>query len=584
MAALPAERVEKGRQRVGQFDVVRELSRSSIASVYEGYQPSRRRPVLIKSLHPQLAGDAEMRGRFEREAQALSVIQHEHIVNIIDYHADADEIYMITEWIGGGSVAEHYQKEGSLSQREALALCLDVLSGLAKAHESGIIHRDIKPSNLLVSRQSGIKITDFGLAHFEGSPSLTQQGMVVGTPAYMAPEFITGGVADARSDLYSLGVTLYELMTGENPFLADNVSETLNRVLSLKPHPLDGVDPTFHKLLFAMLEKRPERRPSSASEVYDQLLPTAQTLGVEKGWAELGKPWEPVHQESHPAIRRVTRSRPRRLLVWLGILAAVAVSTAVVILLQRSEPPLVPEPLPDTVSQAPAPSDTAVMTGGEADDIGRTSSEPIDDRSGEEVVQRPEVTPSERERTEPTPAPASTSPDTTVSGASSQDTEDTASEVTADEEQLAAEAASPGYLMLVVRPWADIFLNDSLIAQTPIESPLRLNSGEVDLTFTHPDFPDHTRSFTIVPNDTIRRTVNLLETVGVVESIQASPWADVYLDGDTIGSTPIATPLILPYGSYRLTFRHSTLPESTITIELQEGKEPLRVFVDLTSR
>ncbi len=247
------------RRKLGEFEIVRELSRSSIASVYEGYQPSLRRKVLIKRLHPQLSGDTEIRARFEREAHALAANRHEHVIHIYDYHASKEMIYLITEWIESGSLVDYKAEHGPFCEKEAIGVALDVLSGLAAAHEAGIIHRDIKPSNLLVSERYGIKITDFGLAQFEGSPTLTQQGAIVGTPAYMAPEILSGGEIDARCDLYSVGVTIYELMTGVNPFAADNVSETLNRIGTLKPPALEGISSQFNRFLAILLEKRPEK-------------------------------------------------------------------------------------------------------------------------------------------------------------------------------------------------------------------------------------------------------------------------------------------------------------------------------------
>ncbi|HEB84382.1 MAG TPA: serine/threonine protein kinase, partial [Bacteroidetes bacterium] len=278
MASLPAERVERLEKLAG-YRIGREISRSSIASVYEGEQPSLGRKVLIKILHPQLASDPEIRARFEREAQALARIKHKNIVHVYDYRSDAEAVLLVSEWIAHGSLEEYLREHGPIDERHAAALALDVLEGLAAAHEAGIIHRDIKPANLLIAAGGSIKITDFGLAQFEDSPHLTQQGVVMGTPAYAAPEVISGRPPDARCDLYSLGVTLYELLTGTNPFRAENLSETLNRVLSLKPDPLEGVSPEMGKFLASLLEKRPERRPATTRDALEQARALAEMHG-----------------------------------------------------------------------------------------------------------------------------------------------------------------------------------------------------------------------------------------------------------------------------------------------------------------
>ncbi|HEX03748.1 MAG TPA: serine/threonine protein kinase, partial [Bacteroidetes bacterium] len=267
-------------ERIVGYRIDREISRSSITSVYQGYQESLQRKVLIKRLHPQFVSDPEIRSRFEREAHALARIKHKNIVHIYDFRADDELMLLVQEWISGGSVADFIRSHGPFSEREAVALAIDVLEGLNVAHEAKVIHRDIKPSNLMLSNVDSIKITDFGLAHFEGSPTLTQQGAIMGTPAYMPPEVVNGEPGSAKGDIYSLGVTLYELLTGNNPFQADNISQTLQRVLTVKPTKLEGVRDDTNRLLLSMMAKDPNHRPNSVSLILDQLRPLAVELGA----------------------------------------------------------------------------------------------------------------------------------------------------------------------------------------------------------------------------------------------------------------------------------------------------------------
>lgn len=253
---------------IGKYKIVRRITHSSIASVFEALQPPFNRRVLLKRLNPEHISDPQIRQRFEREAQALAVIKHRNIVHIYDFHSDPDIFYLVEEWVDGGSVADLIHERRSLTERETIALFLDVLQGLDKAHKAGIIHRDIKPGNLLITGNGTVKLTDFGLAQFEGSPGLTQQGMVIGTPAYMAPETVSTGAGSIRSDLYSIGVCMYECLTGTNPFLADNLSETFTRVLSVKPPALEGISPELNRLLTSLLEKKRKNVPSQPKKFW----------------------------------------------------------------------------------------------------------------------------------------------------------------------------------------------------------------------------------------------------------------------------------------------------------------------------
>ncbi len=138
-----------------------------------------------------------------------------------------------------------------------------------------------------------------------------------------------------------------------------------------------------------------------------------------------------------------------------------------------------------------------------------------------------------------------------------------------------------GYMMMAVDPWADIYFDDSLIVQTPYDRPFSLPSGEITLEFRHPDFPPVLEVFTIPDGDTLRERVSLMDKIGVIESINAHPWAIVYLNNQYLGQTPIATAQILPLGSYEIMFTHSSLPTKTIILELREGMPPQRITVNL---
>ncbi len=580
---------------IGKYRIVREISRSSITSVYEALQPPLDRKVLIKRLHPEYISDREISARFEREARTLGLIKHQNIVHIYDYHASEDDLYLVEEWISGGSVADLLKEHGTLTEPETVAIALDVLEGLEVAHKAGIIHRDIKPSNLLISHEGVVKITDFGLSQFEGSPGLTQQGMVIGTPAYMAPEVVSTGQADARSDLYSLGVTLYELMTGENPFLTKNLSETLTKVLSFKPAPLEGVSPKMQKLLASMLDKKEEKRPASVTEALEQIRELAKTFQVEHGWRDVKLTATPdlaMREESGSGIR--PRVKPKRTIkvVFTALTVIIMCVFAFIIynnISNRSEnnisttekrgepsesPILSPVyPREDSIHQQDVNnqavsihpdqdmnmSDRSNLLDKTNSDIGSKSSKEIDslDQRSYTAVRNlltpesSEAPSRERESAEPWSA----------SG------------------QLEKRV---GYLMLSVEPWANVFFENRFMAQTPYISPLELPSGEVTLTLVNPDFPPLTRTFIIPSGDTLHERVNLLSLVGIIDFIDAYPWAEVYLDGDYLGRTPIGKRLYLPLGEHKISFRHPNFPEHIEKLKVDKNFSLRSLNVDLT--
>lgn len=217
----------------------KKISESATTCVYRAFDDTLGREVLLKVLHRHLAHDDHVRERFVREARACASLRSENIVQIYDLRQFDESPAIIMEYVPGQSlkdvVAEGTQRTFAFAEKVAV----HVLRGLAAAHAQGIIHRDIKPGNILVSATGLVKITDFGLAQVSVAPTLTTEGMVVGTPAYLAPEILQGETADARTDLFSLGATLVEILTGKQLFDGTTYSECLNRISRFKPEMLD---------------------------------------------------------------------------------------------------------------------------------------------------------------------------------------------------------------------------------------------------------------------------------------------------------------------------------------------------------
>ncbi len=572
-------------ERIVGYRIDREISRSSITSVYQGYQESLQRKVLIKRLHPQFVSDPEIRSRFEREAHALARIKHKNIVHIYDFRADDELMLLVQEWISGGSVADFIRSHGPFSEREAVALAIDVLEGLNVAHEAKVIHRDIKPSNLMLSNVDSIKITDFGLAHFEGSPTLTQQGAIMGTPAYMPPEVVNGEPGSAKGDIYSLGVTLYELLTGNNPFQADNISQTLQRVLTVKPTKLEGVRDDTNRLLLSMMAKDPNHRPNSVSLILDQLRPLAVELGADTGWEAVQLPLPsfdrqndngegdpvPVRSTTTHSIRPSRRATPS-LSIVIASWAVMVLVTATVLLYTSTDILFDDAQQLDTVQTVENP-------GNEFQDTSFAIIEPGNGIG--EIIENP------RAGTEPQ-TPAEGQGDHVSGGTTQRDIadsgENSAGPTEADDVpvlvDLPAVIIEPvisndsGYVMLSVQPWAHVYFNDRQVGTTPLLEPLHLPSGNTQLALINPQFPRVVREFRVPTTaDTATYVVDLYNEVGVIEFINAIPWAEVSLDGEFIGNTPIGNPLLLLPGNHTLVFTHPNLREETVPFSISAGEK-----------
>ena len=230
------------------------------------------RPVFVKLLHPALSKDPEIRARFEREARAVARLDHPNLVRIYEYGEDPEEgLYMLLEWIEGQTLTARLAAGGPLGGAEWQQLARELLAGLAALHSVGILHRDLKPDNILIRSTDegpGYKIADFSLAALRDAPKLTHHEAIVGTPAYMSPEQAAGGVPDERSDLFSLGVILYEAATGGNPLLAVSILDTMRNV---REHDLNFAHPAIlalpekgRELLPKLLAKEAAGRPASA--------------------------------------------------------------------------------------------------------------------------------------------------------------------------------------------------------------------------------------------------------------------------------------------------------------------------------
>ncbi len=266
----PTPAATEGRT-LGQYRVLAEIGSGGMAIVYKALQPALDRLVALKELRHELTHDAQIVARFEREATSLATLQHGNIVHIYDFIRDGDGAFIVMEFVEGLDLFDLLHSAGRLPPEVAAAIALQLAEGLEYAHYRGIIHRDVKPSNLLISKMGEVKIMDFGIARDPGRSELTQVGMALGTPAYMAPEQIRGDVTDARSDQFAAGIVLYEMLSGHKPWGDGEGTTVARKILYDEPTPLARHVPDAPLPLVRIVErclaKEPDKRFGSTHEL-----------------------------------------------------------------------------------------------------------------------------------------------------------------------------------------------------------------------------------------------------------------------------------------------------------------------------
>lgn len=337
---------------IGPYRVDRRLGGGGMGEVFLAWDPRLEREVAVKRIRAEKTGtgtDPERRARFRHEARITAALNHPAIVQVFDLITEGDTDHLVMEYVPGLSLHQ-VLRQGPLPLTHGLAVAHDVAEGLAYAHRRGVLHRDLKTENVLLTPEGQAKITDFGIAlRRSAEPDatrLTRAGMVVGTWRVMSPEQACGEEVDARSDLFSLGVLLYELFTGSSPFLASTGRETVRRILSETPHPAFELNPEvpmeLSDLIQELLEKDPVLRPASARDVADRL----RALSTHPSAAEQPTlyPTEALLTPSRPAASAasppaVPRRRPFRLLAAIAGIALLALVATILLILFRGQPP-----------------------------------------------------------------------------------------------------------------------------------------------------------------------------------------------------------------------------------------------------
>jgi serine/threonine-protein kinase len=258
---------EKPLKRVSKYELWELIGQGAMGAVYRAYDPILGRTIAVKLMGPSIARDKHLQARFHREARAAGSLQHPNIITVYDFGESNNHLFIAMEYVAGTDLSTMIAEHAPLSIREKLDITLGVLGGLSYAHAQGIVHRDIKPGNIRITNDGQVKIMDFGVAHLADT-DLTSDGIILGTPCYMAPEQLRGQKLGAVTDIFALGAVLYELLTLRKPFTGDTTHAVLYSVINEEPPPVVELNPTtppaIRQIVSKAMAKDPKQRYPSA--------------------------------------------------------------------------------------------------------------------------------------------------------------------------------------------------------------------------------------------------------------------------------------------------------------------------------
>jgi serine/threonine-protein kinase len=450
--------------KLGRYQIVRELSEGAMGTVFEAVDPLIERTVAIKTIKLDFSKDelASFEQRFLREAKSAGRLNHPNIVTIYDVGESDNVAYLAMEYLEGQTLREVLDSGVALPVGRAAWIAAQIAEALSYADEHGVVHRDVKPANIILTRRGAVKLTDFGIAVLPMG-SRTQSGTVMGSPKYMSPEQALGHKVDTRSDIFSLGIVLYEMLTGMAPFDGDNLNAILYRVINEEPATPRSfnsrVPSGLERIVMKMLEKRPERRYQNARQLARELQ-AYQTSPVTGAAATAAN--DKVDAGALTIVCPPVTNRGRQAKHYFYVAAAcamVVLATALPVILSQDEQQKVVEPLPITVATPIVPQPPASASSEE---------------SGDKVVALSALEPE--------------------------------MEMSVDEPQELQEPAKPrplapasGTLSFAIAPWGEVYVNSKRVGVSPPMSEFKLPAGRHTVEIRNSSFVPYSETIIVAP-------------------------------------------------------------------------------------
>ncbi len=473
------------------FQIIEVLKKDEHAAVFLANHIYLSKKIILKVLNTQKLPDPSMVERFKREGKILAKLDHPNIIKVLDFGLSKEFFYISFEYIEGESLRNIF-KTKTLSQEQKEHVIIQLLKGLDYAHKNQIIHRDIKPENIFVDKNLNVKLGDFGLALSAEDNFVTNPYSIVGTPSYMSPEQVRGAKLTLQSDIFSAGVVLFELFTGKNPFLKDNVSLTLNEIMAYDESEIAKMaedQPQLIKdILFTMLKKNVNQRYESAEEILEDLN------------VQIDQPTI--------VISNVDREGKKSILAWL-FLAVIFLGVAAIFVI-----PMLNQH--DQIKSTPNDDMRNVLSNNESakpkttEQLNQQAKDPVDRNKLKEplVDDKTQTSPQDEKNN-------------TISDANNP--------------------VGTGWLDIrSFPPNADVSINGESYDKTPFKRPIPIKTGEFTVKFIHPNYPPFYKTVKVEVDKITQVYVNIeAETLGFIHCAVYPPVADIYINGNKKAEAPM---------------------------------------------
>ena len=515
------------------FQIIEVLKKDEHAAVFLANHIYLNKKIILKVLNTQKIHDPSLVERFKREAKILAKLDHPNIIKVLDFGLSKEFFYISFEYIEGESLRNVF-KTKTLTQEQKEHLMIQLLKGLDYAHVNQIIHRDIKPENIFIDKNLNVKLGDFGLALSVEDNYVTNPYSIVGTPSYMSPEQIRGAKLTAQSDLFSLGDVLTELFTGQNPFLMENVSLTLNEINSYDETALEeklsGVPENIKEILLVLLKKNINQRYGSAEEILEEL-----NIQVDQPTI---------------VVNNVDAEGRKSRLAWIFI-AVIALGVIGIFVV-----PMLNEPKLDS-TQVPFDKDSAQLKSNSANqnNLSNQQNDQTKNSVDPKILSQPLVENNKQDAL--------------------QNQNAVQQNKTPDQNK----SLGLGGLDIRCIPYAEVFINGDSYGKTPFDRPLPLREGEYNVKFVNSNYPPYTKNVYITADQVTQLKINLEAlTMGFINCVVFPPIGDIYVNEQRKAQVPMrASDLIkISPGPVRLTIKNSNFQDIDTSFIIKE-RDTLRL-------
>jgi serine/threonine protein kinase len=502
------------------FAFVEKISESGTTTVYKAHQNVLERTVLLKVLHKHLLRDQNLVSRFSREAKACAILQCENIAQVYDLTEIDGAPAIVMEYVEGRSL-EEILLEGMHSLDLTMRVAASVLKALAYAHGKGVVHRDIKPGNILVSSTGVIKVTDFGLAAVTNAPTLTLDGSLIGTPAYMSPEQARGETVDGRTDLFSLGITLIETLTGKQILAGKSYAECIGKIQNFNLQSIDrfvdGLTPSMREFMKGLLAPNRENRFPSSEEA----------LRFLESFSEGEKTSTSVGPD-------LSRKRRRKFAIAASGFILILGSITTIIVVSKTSKNIRIE------AGSPFDSSASAMVKGVPLNNDRLSDFSTSNRGNMRTI----------------PDQSQVSRAVSATGKS--------------KDARKAATKDSGYVSITCNPWAEVDIDSEYVGRTPIAGSILVPAGKHTLTFSNPIFEPIVKQVEVWPKTLSTVQADFMERAGYV-FLTVSPWGDVYIDDQKRDTTPLSKPIIVSAGLRKLRIHNPSFHDIVENLKVVAG-------------